>query len=180
MLSILFVFASFETILAFDYTLFSVLGISPLGTTWGGVNGQPSSLQNALLLFWRNSVSLSMSSWAIFCVTFFRRGISRKWRRLGFDKDVFELMVNMRGARSRLRLLNYLDEPRQRAELSKLSGLDWKEVDREIDLLQRFGLITVYAQSGSVKLYKLSEQGKLMLKLIMELRERLPNEFLKS
>ena len=75
-------------------------------------------------------------------------------------------------------LLNYLGEPRQRAELSKLSGLDWKEVDREIDLLQRFGLITLYAQSGSMKLYKLSEQGKVMLKLIMELRERLPSEIL--
>jgi DNA-binding transcriptional ArsR family regulator len=120
---------------------------------------------------------LSISSWAIFCVTFFIRGISRRWRRLGFDKEVFQLMVNMRGARSRLTLLNYLDEPRQRAELSKLSGLDWKEVDREIDLLQHFGLTTVYAQSGSVKLYKLSEQGRLMLRLLMELRERLPNEF---
>jgi len=75
-------------------------------------------------------------------------------------------------------LLSYLGEPRQRAELSKLSGLDWKEVDRELGLLQRFGLITLYAQSGSVKLYKLSEQGKLILKLIMELRERLPSEIL--
>jgi len=105
--------------------------------------------------------------------------MSRRWRKLGFDKEVFHLMINMRGAKSRLTLLNYLGEPRQRAELSKLSGLDWKEVDREIDLLQRFGLITLYAQSGSVKLYKLSEQGKLMLELITELRERLPNDFFK-
>jgi DNA-binding transcriptional ArsR family regulator len=119
-----------------------------------------------------------MSSWAIFCVTFFRKGISRKWKELGFDKEVFHLMINMRGGKSRQMLLNYLGEPRQRAELSRLSGLDWKEVDREIDLLQRFGLITLYAQSGSMKLYKLSEQGKLMLKLIMELRERLPSEIL--
>jgi len=87
------------------------------------------------------------------------------------------LMINMRGAKSRLTLLNHLDKPRQRAELSKLSGLDWKEVDREVDLLQRFGLITLYAESGSVKLYKLSEQGRLMLKLVTELRERMPSEF---
>jgi DNA-binding transcriptional ArsR family regulator len=176
---VLFAFASFETVLAFDYLLFFVVGSSPLSTTWGAVNGQqPTFLHNAFLPFWRNSLSLSVSSWAVFCVTFFRRGISRKWRRLGFDKEVFHLMVNMRGAGSRLMLLSYLGEPRQRAELSKLSGLDWKEVDRELGLLQRFGLITLYAQSGSVKLYKLSEQGKLILKLIIELRERLPSEIL--
>jgi DNA-binding transcriptional ArsR family regulator len=172
---ILFAFASLETILAFDYSLFSAAG--PSLVTWGGFNPQqPAPLQNVLLPFWRDSLSLSAFSWAIFGVTFYRKGISRKWRELGFDKEVFQLMINMRGAKSRLTLLNYLGEPRQRAELSKLSGLDWKEVDREIDLLKRFGLITLYAESGSVKLYKLSEQGRLMLKLIVELRERLPSE----
>jgi predicted transcriptional regulator len=83
-------------------------------------------------------------------------------------------MVMMKGAQSRLTLLANLNEPRHKTELSTLTGLDWKEVDREIKLLERFGLISLYAQSGSVKMYKLSEQGKLLLKLISKLKEITP------
>lgn len=176
---VLLVFSCFETVLAIDYVSFLETGSSPVHGSEEYIQGQPTVIQNTFLFFWRNSLSFSATGWVIVGVTFFRKGISQKWRRLGFDKEVFQLMINMRGAKSRLTLLNYLGEPRQRAELSKLSGLDWKEVDREIDLLQRFGLITLYVQSGSVKLYRLNEQGKLMLKLITELRERLPSEFSK-
>jgi predicted transcriptional regulator len=125
---------------------------------------------SAELILWRNSFPLAATSWVVLCITFFRGGISRKWRSLGFDKDVFSLMVMTKGAQSRLILLANLNEPRHKTELSTLAGLDWKEVDREIKLLERFGLISLYAQSGSVKMYKLSEQGKLLLKLISELK----------
>jgi len=80
----------------------------------------------------------------------------------------------MKGARSRLTLLANLNEPRHKTELSTLNGLDWKEVDREITLLEHFGLISVYAQSGSVKMNKVSEQGKLLLKLVSELEKIAP------
>jgi predicted transcriptional regulator len=96
---------------------------------------------------------------------------------LGFDRDVFRLMITMKGARSRLTLLKYLGEPRHKSELSTLSGLDWKEVDRELKLLEHFGLISLHVQSGSVRIYKLSEQGKLLLKLIAELTEVSPETF---
>jgi DNA-binding transcriptional ArsR family regulator len=124
---------------------------------------------------WRNSIPLAVSSWAIFGVTFYRQGISRKWKRQGFDRDVFRLMVRMRGASARLRLLNFVQEPKHKSELSRLAGLDWKEVDRELGLLERFGLISLHAQSGSVKMYKLSEQGKSLLMLMLELKEKSMN-----
>jgi predicted transcriptional regulator len=126
-------------------------------------------------IFWRNSTPLAASSWAILCVTFFRRGISRKWRSLGFDRDVFRLMVTMKGARSRLTLLSYLNEPRHKSELSMLAGLDWKEADRELNLLERFGLISLHVQSGSVKIYKLTRQGTLLLELVAGLTEVSPD-----
>ena len=170
-------FACVETVLAFDYVIFLETGNSPVNSGWGTIHGQNfvSDLQIAAGLgLWRNSFPLAATSWAVLCITFFRGGISRKWRSLGFDKDVFSLMVMMKGAQSRLTLLANLNEPRHKTELSTLTGLDWKEVDREIKLLERFGLISLYAQSGSVKMYKLSEQGKLLLKLISKLKEITP------
>jgi len=173
---ILFVFTSFETILAFDYIFLLATGRSSTSSGWGTYQGlEPTGLQNSLLFLWGNSLPLSASGWFVLGVTFFRRGISRKWREMGFDRDVFELMVKTRGAWSRLRLLRYLNEPRHKAELSTLSGLDWKEVDRELGLLQRFGLTTLHAHSGSVKIYKLSEQGKLILNLVEGLEARVPS-----
>jgi predicted transcriptional regulator len=170
-------FACVETVLACDYILVSETGNSPSFSAWAPSHGQnfATDLQiSAELILWRNSFPLAATSWAVLCITFFRGGISRKWRSLGFDKDVFSLMVVMKGAQSRVSLLANLNEPRHKTELTRLAGLDWKEVDREIKLLERLGLISLYAQSGSVKMYKLSEHGKLLLKLISELKEIAP------
>jgi hypothetical protein len=168
-------FAIFETFMGFDYAVFvetdnNLLGSGPgLGQLQTSINGPPNLIQ---LIFWSNSIPLAASSWAIFGVTFYRQGISRKWKSQGFDRDVFRLMVTMRGASARLRLLNFVQKPKHKSELSRLTGLDWKEVDREIVLLERFGLISLHAQSGSVKMYKLSEQGKTLLMLMLELKAK--------
>lgn len=75
----------------------------------------------------------------------------------------------MRGGNSRLELLRNLETPKQRNELTQITGIDWKEVDRNIGLLLSYGLVSIYAESGSVKIYKLTEQGRLLLKLIDEM-----------
>jgi DNA-binding transcriptional ArsR family regulator len=170
---VLFAFAIVETLLAVYGVLLALNHSVP---SWGG-GGQiqsPSGPQLVFLVLWKNSIALSFTSWAVLGITFFRQGISRRWRSLGFDRDVFRLMVTMRGARSRLTILRYLNEPRHKTELSNLSGLNWKEVDRQLNLLLRFGLVTLHARSGSVKIYRLSEQGKLLMKLIIELKESAP------
>lgn len=157
--------------MAFDCAIYTQTGRSPGNSSLGLGQLQTSNDSHDLVknVLWRNSAPLTASSWAILALTFFRQGISRKWRSLGFDHDVFRLMVTMRGASSRLKLLGYLNEPRHKAELSTLAQLDWKEVDRDLRRLQRFGLVSLHAQSGTVKIYKLSEQGKILLKLILEL-----------
>jgi hypothetical protein len=55
----------------------------------------------------------------------------------------------MRGGTSRLALMQSLETPRHRQELSEVTGIDWKEVDRELGALEKYGLVKVYAQSGS-------------------------------
>ena len=53
----------------------------------------------------------------------------------GFDKNIYNLMVKMKGATSRLSLLRGLETPRHRNDLAEITGIDWKEVDREINIL---------------------------------------------
>ena len=117
-------------------------------------------------------IPVAISSWVGFGVVFaFWRGNYGRsvWREAGLDKSVYDLMVKMRGGNSRLELLRNLESPKQRNELSQLTGIDWKEVDRQVNLLHSYGLVSVYAETGSVKIYKLTEQGQLILKLIGEL-----------
>jgi len=134
-----------------------------------GPSGGSTSAGILWILGWL-SLPLAAVGWASAgLVVYWRRSARQLWRRSGFGDDVFDLMVRMRGAGSRLVLLRFLEAPRHRMELSQLSGLDWKEVDRETGLLERYELIAVYAESGSVKVYKLTEQGRLLLKLTDEL-----------
>lgn len=116
---------------------------------------------------WSYSVPLSISGWTVTGVFFlWRRETVRTWKNAGLTKDVHNLMTRMRGGRSRLVLLQEMSTPRHRAELSERTGFDWKEVDRQLGLLQSHGLVTVVAQSGSVKMYGLTEQGRILLKLM--------------
>ena len=95
------------------------------------------------------------------------RGIFAK---RGFSSEVFDMMIRMRGCGARLALLQGLQEPRHRQELAEVTGIDWKEVDRQISVLERYGLVKVYAESGTVRMYQVTEQGKLLLDLMVDLQ----------
>jgi DNA-binding transcriptional ArsR family regulator len=162
-LGCLSVFASFETILA-------IIGASTAQSPT--VLHQPT---NPILGY---AIPLSAAGWvAVGLVVFQGRlnGLSRRYQikstfaKLGFGGDVYDLMIGMRGAGSRVSLLQNMESPRHRLELSELTGIDWKEVDRQLSVLEKYGLVKVYAQSGTVKLYQVTEQGKLLLNLVAEL-----------
>jgi DNA-binding transcriptional ArsR family regulator len=120
---------------------------------------------------------LSIAGWiAVGLVVFQGRAskhsqIKSLFAREGFGGDVYDLMIGMRGGGSRVSLLQNMDSPRHRQELSELTGIDWKEVDRQLAVLEKYGLVKVYAQSGTVKLYQVTEQGKLLLGLMEELKQ---------
>lgn len=138
------------------------------------VTSVPAEASNLVTLHnsFQLSVPVAIASWIGFGIVFaFWRGSYGRslWREAGLDKNVYDLMIKMRGGNSRLELLRNLESPKQRNELSQLTGIDWKEVDRQVNLLQSYGLVSVYAESGSIKIYKLTEQGELILKLIGEL-----------
>ncbi len=77
--------------------------------------------------------------------------------------------ITMRGGGSRITLLENMETPKNRLELSELTGIDWREVDREVSILEKYGLVKIYAQTGTVKMYQVTEQGKLLMNLVGEL-----------
>jgi DNA-binding HxlR family transcriptional regulator len=103
-----------------------------------------------------------------------RSQVKSLFAKRGFGGEVFDLMIGMRGGGSRLALLRGMQEPRHRQELSEITGIDWKEVDRQITVLERYGLVKMYAQSGTVQMYQITEQGRLLLNLIADLQSPHP------
>ena len=160
---ILIVFSAVESITA-------VAANAELGGTIPTAPGGP------LGFFWVNSVPLGLAGWsAVGLVTagahFGRKSRARSlFAARGFEGQVYDLMIGMRGGGSRLALLRSMQEPRHRQELAVLTGIDWKEVDREVTVLEKYGLVKVYAQSGSVRMYQVTEQGRLLMKMVDDLQ----------
>jgi hypothetical protein len=160
-------FSSFWTLLAIIGE-FAALVTSP--SPIGGLH-QPG---NPVFGF---SIPLSIAGWIAVGLVLFEGRISGNRRshfkdvfaKMGFGSDVFDLMMGMRGAGSRLSLLQNMESPKHRLGLSELTGIDWKEVDIQLSVLEKYGLVKVYVQSGTVKLFQVTEQGKLLLNLVGEL-----------
>lgn len=100
----------------------------------------------------------------------FKGYVRRVWSRNYFDYDVFRLVVRMRGAATRQRILRQLQQPMNRHQLARELGMDWKSVDRHVDLLMRRGLLEPVEGSGE-RAYRLSERGRKLLELLEEFEE---------
>ncbi len=164
-------FASVQTILAIvgafapsTSSLASTMGVFGLHTQANPVFGY--------------SFPLAAAGWVAVGAVLFQGRMAGGFRRSrvrslfasrGFGPDVFDLMITMRGGGSRITLLKNMETPKNRLELSELTGIDWREVDREVSILEKYGLVKVYAQSGTVKMYQVTDQGKLLMNLVEEL-----------
>ncbi len=98
----------------------------------------------------------------------FKGYVRRVWSRNYFDYDVFRLVVRMRGASTRRRILKQLVQPMNRYQLARELGIDWKSVDRHVDLLLGHGLLETVEGSGE-RAYRLSERGRRLLELLEEM-----------
>jgi len=91
------------------------------------------------------------------------------WNRGSFDYDTFRLLVRMKGGRARVNLLRSLGEQKNKLQLAKELGMDWKDVDRNIQILLKYGLIRESESVGKVKYYSLTPDGNKVLELLEEL-----------
>ncbi len=164
------VFASTATILAVSAATSTHTGVPVIGKP--GHTSTPSSIR-----IFSYYIPLAAAGWTgVGFVAFQGRLSGVRTSRLksvfankGFGSDVFDLMMGMRGAGSRVSLLQNMESPKHRLELSALTGIDWKEVDRQLSVLEKYGLVKVSAQSGTMKFYQMTEQGRVVLNLVREL-----------
>lgn len=101
------------------------------------------------------------------------RGKARTlFRNAGFDKDVFKLLLRTKGGNSRTKLLKALLTPKDRMQLSRELGIDWKAIDRHLKVLQEFGLIHDEAHVKiSGRLFALTKLGEMLLNVLEKIEE---------
>lgn len=122
--------------------------------------------------FGEGSLALAPGSWVLVGGLWIWRGrMKSRWEALGFDSEVFELFVRMKGGKTRVKLLNSLLIPKDRFQLAKELGLDWKAVDRHVVMLNKYGFVHEQAAYGRVRIYELTPVGKLLLQLLQNLDE---------
>ncbi|MCL5874588.1 MAG: hypothetical protein M1161_04530 [Candidatus Thermoplasmatota archaeon] len=117
-------------------------------------------------------LSLSVAGWLLTGYEIFaerRKQISQILRtRISGSRDnwnVYRVFKGKGGAR-RLTILESLDVPRQRNEVAKLTNTDWKEVDRNIRILESANLVRLRTAKTSFPFYELTEQGEELLEKI--------------
>ena len=143
---------------------------------WGAYSptsnqAQPNSILAMIFQYFGDrSLAIAPSSWVLVGGLWIWRGrMKSRWEALGFDSEVFELFVRMRGGKTRVKLLNSLLIPKDRFQLAQELGLDWKAVDRHVVMLNKFGFIHEQTAYGRVRIYELTSVGKLLLQLLQNL-----------
>jgi len=169
-------FAAINT--AFAVTeLAGLLSSNTLGIPQGavGIEGVSSQSLSAFLIvplqfLSVHSLELAPTSWVLAGGVWMWRGhMKARWEGLGFDSDVFRLFMKMKGGKTRLKLLNALSIPKDRYQLAKELGLDWRAVDQHLVVLSKHSLVAEENAYGKVKMYSLTSAGKSMLRLLEDL-----------
>ncbi len=92
-----------------------------------------------------------------------------RYTELGFGSDVFELFMKMKGGATRIKVLNTLSSPKDRLQLAQELGVDWKTVNRHVQILNKYGFVREQAAFGTVRLYEVTPIGKMLLNLFNDL-----------
>ncbi len=95
------------------------------------------------------------------------RGVTKNsWTERGLCCGAFELLVNMKGGRTRTVILRSLLRPKNKLQMAHELGIDWKAVDSHMRRLLAFGLALEWALVGTCRVYVISEKGRHALELL--------------
>jgi predicted transcriptional regulator len=112
----------------------------------------------------------ALISWIVFGAALIWRGRVRSvWGKSRFSYDTFRLLVKMRGAHTRLNLMRSLNPPKNKLQLATALGIDWKAVDRHVQVLKKNALIQVAATNGTATYYETTQKGKDLIALLEQL-----------
>jgi DNA-binding MarR family transcriptional regulator len=81
----------------------------------------------------------------------------------------------MKGGPTRMKLLQALSVPKDRSQLASELQLDWKAVDRHVQLLQRYNFIREDSSYGQIVLYTITPEGDKLPRLMRELDSEFRN-----
>jgi len=116
------------------------------------------------------SLLLAPVSWVLLGGAWVWRGrVRARYSEMGFGSDVFELFMKMKGGATRIKVLNMLSTPKDRLQLAQEMGVDWKTVDRHVQILSKYGFVSEQAAYGTVRLYEVTPMGKMLLNLFDDL-----------
>ncbi len=171
-LAALSVFALFNTVLL----VFELAGYHPWtsgNTSSYSFNPPPNSALASLASLQGGSYVLAPISWGFVVGAWLWRGrVKSQWSRLGLTEDLFRLLTKMRGSGTRTSIMEALETPKDRFQLSKGLGLDWTTVDYQVGVLLKYGLVIEESAYGNVKLYKLTPIGEVLLKALKEMESK--------
>jgi predicted transcriptional regulator len=112
----------------------------------------------------------ALISWTAFGAALVWRGHVRSvWGRSRFSYDTFRLLVRMRGAQTRLKLMHSLDSPKNKLQLATALGIDWKAVDKHVQVLEKNGLIHASSTAGTTTFYEVTGKGRDLLQVLEQL-----------
>ena len=145
-------------------------------TISGAISSPTAPSRSAFQFLLGNSPALSATSWVLVGGVWIWRGrVKSRWEGLGFDSGIFDLFIKMKGAKTRLNLLDALSLPKDRLQLAQELGVDWKAIDYHIVLLNRYGLVHEDQAYGRVKMYRLTTLGESLLQLLKEFNRGVDN-----
>jgi len=132
--------------------------------------GSSSQGESLLREVQTTSLLLAPVCWIILAGMWVWRGrVRARYTEMGFGSDVFELFMKMKGGATRIKVLNTLATPKDRLQLAEELGVDWKTVDRHVQILHKYGFVTEQAAYGTVRLYQVTPLGKILLNLFDDL-----------
>jgi hypothetical protein len=152
-------------------TTTAVVTVTSTAAAGGAFTFAPVGQGESLLMdAQRVSLFLAPVSWVLLGGAWIWRGrVRSRYTEMGFGSDVFELFMKMKGGATRIKVLNTLNTPKDRLQLAEELGVDWKTVDRHVQILNRYGFVREQAAYGTVRLYEVTPIGKMLLNLFEDL-----------
>ena len=112
----------------------------------------------------------ALISWTVFGAALIWRGHVRSvWGQSRFSYDTFRLLVKMRGAQTRLKLMHSLNAPKNKLQIATALGIDWKAVDKHVHVLEKNGLIHATSTSGTATFYEVTGKGRDLIQVLEQL-----------
>jgi predicted transcriptional regulator len=140
---------------------------SNTGSTLGGYRVITGPATPNLLNYYGFS---ALISWTIFGAALIWRGHVRSvWGQSRFSYDTFRLLVKMRGAQTRLKLMHSLNAPKNKLQIATTLGIDWKAVDKHVHVLEKNGLIHATSTSGTATFYEVTGKGRDLIQVLEQL-----------